>query len=121
MIAGIIIAIVAAAISISTTAAAQGVKDRELRKSSLWKLLYEPVYINGLSFEVVKTGYLSDYRKNPDLFKRYYDEYMVMRDADLEYGSHPLSEKKRDYLYRRYILIGLLICLIFVIYVINNE
>jgi uncharacterized integral membrane protein len=121
MIAALIIAIVAVVVGISTSAAAKGVKDRELKKASLWKLLYEPVYVNGLSFEAVKTGYLSDYRKNPDLFKRYYDEYMVMREADLEYGNHPLSEKKKDYLYRRYILIGLLICLIFVIYIANNE
>jgi hypothetical protein len=121
MIAAIIIAAVAAAVGIASSSAAQGIKNREIRKDHLWTLLYEPVYIQGLSFDAVKTGYLSYYRANPHLFQRYYDEYFTMRTSDLEYDNHPNSDKRKDLLMRRYIVIGLLVCLIIVIYEVNSK
>ncbi|MDR0606381.1 MAG: hypothetical protein LBG80_19065 [Bacteroidales bacterium] len=92
-----IIAIIAVAISIATTATTQGMSARARKKDYLWTILRTPVYEQGLSLESVKLMYLSEYRANPDLFKRYYDEYISIRNADMATGAHPSSKKKRFY------------------------
>lgn len=90
-----IIGIVAAIVGIAANATTTGMSARKRTKDHLWTILKTPVYVQGLSLESVKLMYLSEYRSNPDLFKRYYDEYMSIRRADMEMGIHPLSKKKR--------------------------
>ncbi len=115
MITAIVLAAIATAFTIVSYATPKGIENRESKKDYLKTLLYNPVYIQGLSFEAVKLEYLSDYRKNPKLFEQYYNEYYVLRTSDLANDVHPMTFKKNESLYQQYIALAIIVVLLLII------
>jgi hypothetical protein len=114
----IAIAIVAAAAATAAgtgKATTEGIEKRETRKHYLQALLYQPVYIRGISFESAKALYPEEARRNPKLFEQYYNEYRTMRAADMESETHPLVYEKNEPLYQRYLALGIVVVLLLII------
>lgn len=84
-IIGLVNAVVTAAGNITVG----GMSIRAITKDHIYNVLYSPVYLQGKTFEQVKSAMAKTYKNNPSLFERYYQELKAMREADLEVGRHP--------------------------------
>jgi hypothetical protein len=103
----------------TTVSASAGITGAVLQKKMLSEnryaqAMYAPVYLSGKTFESVKYAMYTSYKKDYVLFRRYYDEWMEARKADLENGSHPSQQfKMKHFLWVGIaLLVGLILILI---------
>ena len=115
-----IIALAALALFITGKATKSGIKNREYKKDEIRTLLWEPVYLQGMSLEAARAKYPEMYRQHPALFVQYYQDLHSMRSADLGNDIHPLAYKKNEKIYQEFLALGIIVIMLLFINNIYN-
>ena len=112
MIAAIISAVVAIGLSVTSYA----LSAKAAAKPQIDSILYDYVYLRGVSLESMKNAYIKLYRNNKKYFEQQYTYWIGKREQDLANGTHEQQKKINQNRTLSIILFCMLIVFIFLIY-----
>jgi len=109
-------AIIGAVVAVGTAVTGYVISARNAVKPQIEYIMKEYVYMQGYSFEKMKSMYPDLYKKNAKYFAEQFDYYAQMRNIALQNGTHENQQKANQNKALMIVLVVVIIVFIFLIF-----
>ena len=114
-ISAIIAAAIAATVTIATSATGFALSAKEAAKMQIDDIMFNYVYMQGVSLESMKNAHIKLYRTNKKDFEKIYQYYASKRVQDMANGTHEGQKKMNQNRVLSIILICIIVVVVFLI------